>query len=308
VGLASTQIKKTTGAHVDRETCIACGLCSAVCPMGIPYPFSVETGQVKVALYSDRLSMCIRCGHCMAICPTQSIYADGLTYAESLFELPHLDLESDRFFDLLTGRRSVRAFRDAPVPREMLERIVEAISLAPMSFTPHKVQITVVQRREVIERVLPSIVEFYEDLVRKMDNPLIRLLIRLRAGQETFNSLRHHVLPSLAFRLPDMKAEGGDTITRGAPSMLVFHAHREAEGRTADAWIALTYGLLAAHALGLGATAIGLVPPVIERSPEVREIFKIPLENQVLASMIIGYPRYRFQRGIRRELASVNWI
>jgi nitroreductase len=119
---------------------------------------------------------------------------------------------------------------------------------------------------------------------------------------------RRHVLPSLAFRLPDMKAGKGDTITRGAPSMLVFHAHWEAEGRTADGWIALTYGLLAAYALGLGATAIGLVPPAIERSPELREVFEIPPENQVLASMIAGYPRHHFRRGIRRKLENVNWI
>jgi hypothetical protein len=105
-----------------------------------------------------------------------------------------------------------------------------------------------------------------------------------------------------------MKAGQGDTLTRGAPSMLVFHAHREAEGRTADGWIALTYGLLAAHALGLGAAAIGLVPPAIERSPELRAIFEIPAENQVLASMIVGYPRYPFWKSIRPELANVNWI
>jgi nitroreductase len=141
-----------------------------------------------------------------------------------------------------------------------------------------------------------------------MGNPLARFVIRQKAGQEAFNSLRNHVLPSLAFRLPDMKAGQGDPITREAPSMLVFHARREAEGRTADGWIALTYGLLAAHALGLGATAMGLVPPAIERSSALRAIFEIPPENQVLASMIVGYPRCHFQRGIRRKLANVNWI
>jgi nitroreductase len=217
-------------------------------------------------------------------------------------------LESERFFDLLASRRSVRAFKDTPVPREVLEKIVEAISFAPMSFAPHKVQVTVVQKREVIERALPVLVKLYGELGQMMDNPFTRMVIRWRAGQEVFNSLQNHVLPSLAFRLADMKAGKGDTITRGAPSMLLFHARREAEGRTADGWIALTYGLLAAHALGLGATAIGLVPPAIERSPELRELFEIPPENQLLASMIVGYPRYHFQRGIRRRLANVNWI
>jgi nitroreductase len=244
----------------------------------------------------------------MAICPTQSIHIKGLCYAEHFFALPDSVLPSEQFFDLLIGRRSVRVFKDTPVPREMLQKIVEAISLAPMSFTPHKVQVTIVQRREVIECALPLIVKLYQDLSRRMHNPVIRFLIRHKAGQEAFGSLQNHVLPSLAFRLPDMIAGKGDTITRGAPSMLLFHAHQAADGRTADGWIALTYGLLAAHALGLGATAIGLVPPAIEQSPALREIFAIPPENQVLASMIVGYPRHHFQRGIRRELANVTWI
>jgi nitroreductase len=133
-------------------------------------------------------------------------------------------------------------------------------------------------------------------------------MIRRRTTPEQFNVLKNHVLPSMAYRLPDMKAGGPDTITRGAPVLLLFHAHREAEGHTDDTWIALTYGLLAAHALGLGATALSLVPPVVERTPELRTLFQIPPENEVVASMVVGYPRVRFRRGIRRELADVHWI
>jgi nitroreductase len=243
----------------------------------------------------------------MVICPTRSIHIAGLSYDEHLFDLPCGGLDGDAFFDLLASRRSIRAFKDTPVPRDVLQRIVDAISLAPMSFPPHKVALTIVQRREDIERALVLIVRRYEDLVQWMKNPIIRFMIRRRVGREAFDSLRNHVLPSLKYRLPDMKAGKGDTITRGAPALLLFHAHRGAEGRTADGWIAVTYGLLAAHALGLGATAISLVPPVVERSPELRAMFEIPPEHEVLASMIVGYPRHRFRRGIRRELAGVQW-
>jgi hypothetical protein len=58
----------------------------------------------------------------------------------------------------------------------------------------------------------------------------------------------------------------------------------------------------------LGATAIGLVTRVVERSPELRELFQIPPENEALASMIVGYPRHRFRHSIRRDLAGVHWI
>jgi nitroreductase len=244
----------------------------------------------------------------MAICPTESIRVDSLSYAEDFFALPRCDWNADAFFALVASRRSIRVFKDTPVPREVLQRILEVISLAPMGFPPHKVEVTIVQKRETIEQALPLIVKHFEDLGRRMKNPFIRFMIRRRAGREAFNSLKNHVLPSLEFRLPDMKAGKGDTITRGAPVMLLFHAHREAESHTADAFIALTYGLLAAHALGLGVTAISLVPPVIERSPELRRMFEIPPENKVLASMVVGYPKYRFKRGIRRELAGVRWL
>ena len=164
------------------------------------------------------------------------------------------------------------------------------------------------QKRKTIEQALPFMVDLYEKLGKWMKNPFIRFMIRRRAGRETFNTLRTHVLPSLAYRLPAMKAGTDDTITRGAPAMLLLHAQREAGNHTEDAMIDLTYGLLAAHALGLGATAIGLIPPVVERSPELRKLFKIPLENEVLAAMIVGYPKLRFRKGIRRELAGVTWL
>ena len=176
-----------------------------------------------------------------------------------------------------------------------------------MSYTPHKIELTVVQRRELLEQALPIMTKMYEGLCHMMNNPLTRMIIRRRAGREAFLSLRNHVVPSLGYRLQDMKEGRGDTLTRGAPSIIIFHANKDADGRKEDVWIALTYGLLAAQAIGLGAAAIGLVPPVIQLSKELRAIFEIPAQNEILASMIVGYPQYRF-KGIHREMAGVNWL
>jgi len=99
-----------------------------------------------------------------------------------------------------------------------------------------------------------------------------------------------------------------DTIARFAPAMIVFHANRNAENYEADIYIALTYGFLAAHALGLGGSAIDLIPPAIQNSQKLRKMFSIPDTNIVAASMILGYPKYRYPRGITRELKSVAWI
>jgi ferredoxin len=288
---------------IQRETCKACGLCAEVCPNKIMQ----KTGPATVSLRQDRLSTCFKCGQCMAVCPTQSIVVEGLSYARDFFELPPSPA-AQSFFDMIARRRAVRNFEDRPVPRQVLERVVEAISFAPPGFPPIKTELVVVQDTAVIRQALPHMIELYDFLVRAMQHPIKRLFVRREAGAETFHTLETHLVPLLIKRLPELKRGTEDTLTRGAPAMIIFHGNRAAENFRADAYIALTYGFLAAHALGLGGSAMDIIPPAIEKSRELRKLFSIPETNQVVAAMILGYPKYRYQRGIKRSLKSVQWI
>jgi len=212
------------------------------------------------------------------------------------------------FFNFLSSRRSIRNFQDKPVPKEMLQRMIDAVTLAPMGFPPHKVEVTVVQNRTVIKKALPHLMKLYGDLNKWIKNPLVHFFMKRKMNQETFNTIKNHVVPAMEKGLPEMKEKGRDIFTRGAPALILFHAPRDSENHTEDSHIAVTYGLLAAHALGLGASAIGLIAPAVERNRDLRKMFQIPKENEVLASMIVGYPKLSFKRGIKRELARVSWI
>jgi len=229
-------------------------------------------------------------------------------YTKDFFDLPIGGFGECDFFNFLSSRRSVRNFKDKPVPKEMLQRILDAVALAPMGFPPHKIEVTVVQNRLTIHKALPQMVKLYGDLKKWMKNPLIRFLMKWKMNPETFNTIQNHVMPSMEKGLREMKEKGRDIFTRGAPALILFHASRGSENHTEDSHIAVTYGLLAAHALGLGASAIGLIPPAVERNKELRKLFQIPDDNEVLASMIVGYPRIPFMRGIQRKLAEVTWI
>ena len=290
--------------NINWETCTLCGLCEEICPIRI----MKKNNEAGISLRLDRLPLCIKCGQCMAVCPFQSINVDGLSYEKDFITLPTGYAADMPFLDMIKTRRAIRAFKEQSVPKELLEKVVEAISFAPPSFTPLKTEIVVVQDTAVIRKALPAMINLYDGLVKAMGHPVGRFVVRRKNGDEKFKVLEHHVVPLMKSRLPELKQGVEDTITRYAPAMIIFHAHRDAENCETDISIALTYGFLAAHALGLGGSPIDLIPPAIQKVPELRKLFSIPDNNVPVAAMILGYPKYRYQRGIKRELKSVTWV
>jgi ferredoxin len=289
---------------VNDETCKKCGLCSEVCPNKI----IKKNDSGEISFRQDRIQFCFQCGQCMAICPTESIHVEGLSYSKDFVDIPEIESFEKLFFNMILTRRAVRNFKDQPVPRELLEKIVQAIAFAPPGFPPIKTEIVVVQDTTLIRKALPHMIDVFDFLVKAMANPMMRLIIKRRVGREKFNLLLHHLIPLMRNRLPELKMGVEDTITRNAPAMILFHANRNSENYREDIYVALTYGFLAAHALGLGGSAMDIIPPPIERNKELRKMFLIPDTNEVVASMILGYPRYRYQRAIKRELKGVTWI
>jgi nitroreductase len=142
--------------------------------------------------------------------------------------------------------------------------------------------------------------------VKWIESPVVSYIIKRRKGQETFNTLKNHLYPKA--RLKNYKLEFGDRITRNAPALIIFHADMDAEEHTNNSLIYATYMTLAAHSLGLGASMIGIVPAAINKVNKVREIFRIPENNEAVMSVIIGYPKFKYKRTVKRKNFNVTWI
>ncbi|HMD67659.1 MAG TPA: nitroreductase family protein [Chitinivibrionales bacterium] len=244
----------------------------------------------------------------MAVCPTKSITVGGLSYSKDFFDLPEPQSYEEGFFNLIHSRRAIRNFSDKPVSREVLEKVVEAISFAPPGFPPIKTELIVVQNQQLIRDALPHMIELYDFLVKAMNNPFMRIFIRREVGTKRFATMRQHLIPLLVKRLPSLKNGSENTITRNAPAMILFLANRNGEDIREDIHIAAAFGLLAAHALGLGGSIMDIIPPAIEKKKELRKMFAVADDQEVVASIILGYPKYRYQRGIRREVKNVKWL
>jgi len=242
----------------------------------------------------------------MAVCSTKAINVDGLSYEHDFMDLPDQNVDHKGYLNFLANRRSVRNFKDKPITRELMDQVLESVAYAPYGAEPEKINITVINKRERIEAALPYIAEFLDNIVKWMENSIASRMIRRKRGPETFNTLRNHIYPMA--KLGNYKLEFGDRITRDAPAIIIFHADKAAEAHTDNSIIYATYTMLAAHALGLGATMIEIVPAAINRVRKVREIFGIPEQHEAVMSVIIGYPKYKYQRTIIRKKQPVFWL
>jgi ferredoxin len=286
---------------VDRETCLGDGICAEICPEDI-----LEIVDEKAATVKARADACILCGQCVAVCPTESLAMPQLPM-EGFQRLPKQPFGYEEFFDFLSLRRSVRVFKDRPVEREVIQKILDAAATAPMGFPPHTTQVIVIDDRDELDFLLKEFVKDYEFVVKGFSNPIIRTMIRLRAGAENFHTLKHCIVDIARHANKVYRESGGDNYMRGAPVLMLFHGNRWTMSYEENAHLVCHHSMLAALSLGLGSTIIGLIPPVVDRSKHLRERYGIPKDNRVLTSLVLGYPKYKYRQSITRNLAGVQY-
>lgn len=286
--------------YVNSNTCSKCGICIEVCPALV----IEKDHKGLVGFKSDFTHLCLGCGQCMAACSTRSVFAKGLTYENDFFEFS----ERSDFFSLVEHRRSVRRYKPISVSKDEINNILHAISQAPHGDSHHHVEVTVINSRDKIMEALPIMSKFYDKLEKWLHNPIMCNMIKFKKGKDTLNTLKHHLLPRIEKGIYRNISYEYDGITRGAHTLLLFHAHKDSEEHKEDSYIFVTYATLAAQALGLGSTINGLVPAALNKTKELKKIFNIPDDHEVVISLIMGYPKYKYKRGIKREIKKVNWL
>lgn len=283
---------------IQQSTCKNCGLCAQVCPN------KVIRRNDNTHFIQEKLDLCLQCGQCMAICPSKSIKVGSLSYENDFHELSKKENNFENFLAIISGRRSVRTFKNKAVSNDLIYEIINSVSYAPFGAAPEKMEISVLNNRKTIESVLPIISNFLNGIKKLIENPISSGFLRLLSSKEEFQTIKNHIYPIGKSGLYNL--ENGDGITRGAPTIITIHAAKDAEAHTANGIIYATYIMLAAHAIGLGATMIECIIAPINRNKKLKHIFQIPTENEAIMSIIVGYPKYQYKRTIKRNNHKFN--
>ena len=292
--------------RIDQESCKACGICGHICPRHITE--TVERDKKKVTMISqERLDLCMGCGQCAAVCPTGSIHVEGMS-TEEFESVRDLEIDESQLLTLMEQRRSIRRYKDKPVPREILDRISEAAHRAPTGTSSRTTGVIVIDKPEILKTFSTLVYELYERLDKALGNPIARFFIRRRIGQGTLGTLRGFVMPGMRWYIRWYREGRSDEILRDCPALMLFHSPVREPMCEANCVIAAFHAIFMAQVLGIGTCFNDLIPPACNRGSEIRRLLDLPEDREVYASLTLGYPKYKFKRIIPRRLAEVRYL
>ncbi len=268
---------------VDTEECNSCGMCSEECPAGVI--FIAERGAMP-SLAPGGEWRCINCGHCVAVCPRGALSRGTMKPEECVPISKKLLPTAEQVEHFLKSRRSIRVYKEKPVKREVLTRLIDIARYAPSGANVQPVQWLVIEDSKEVKRLGRMVIDWMRSMAGEAP------------GQAETSQFK---LIVAAWDL------GMDVVMRGAPHLIVAHAQRGFGLSQVDCCIALTYLELAAYSLGLGACWNGFFQMVAAASPAIMEALALPEDHRLYGAMLVGHPKYRYRRIPLKKEPTIVW-
>ena len=206
--------------------------------------------------------------------------------------------------ELLRARRSSRTFREGPVERAIIEKIIDGARFAPSASNSQGTEFLVVQDREILRKITELTADYLTGIVEKLRNPVTRSLLLLVARKKVKGPIRS--LESFERTVKAVKS-GQDRILRGASTLLLFHGDQERFFAEADANLALQNATLIAQALGLGSFYTGYVVSACRRDDRISRLLSVPEGRKVYGGLALGYPKVAFEKWMERRPPQITW-
>jgi formate hydrogenlyase subunit 6/NADH:ubiquinone oxidoreductase subunit I len=292
--------------QINSATCKACGICGEVCPCHI---LEVKgKGRNKYSIVSvERSQLCMFCGQCAAVCPTNSIEVSGLN-SEEYGAFESVTIKDKQLLVIMKQRRLIRRYEKKPVHRDVFERIMEAVHLAPTGTGSQSTGIIIINESESLISLSELVYQQYERLSKVLKNPIGRLIVKQRAGRKGLGTLQGFVMPGMRWYIKWYRDGISDEIRRDCPALMLFHSPMNEPMGEGNCVIATTYAEFMAQALGVGACRNDLIPPICNRSHPIRELIGLPADREVYSGLTLGYSKYKYQRQIPRRVAEVRYL
>jgi nitroreductase/Pyruvate/2-oxoacid:ferredoxin oxidoreductase delta subunit len=298
---------RTVTTVIDRERCIGCGECVRVCPS---QTLAMQDG--KAVVTGERS---LGCGHCAAVCPVEAVRVEVIDPHSFRFHsfacrtdwMPYGACDAAELARLMASRRSCRCFDSQAVDRSLLEDLVKIGTTAPSGTNSQAWTFTLLPTREALMRLGYAIAVFFKDLNRMAANALLRHGLRFIGRTELADYYRDYY-PTVVEALADWEQHGRDRLFHGATAAIIVGSTPGGSCPAEDALLATQNILLGAHALGLGTCLVGFAVSAIQKDGRIKDLLKIPREENVHAVIAVGHPAVTYQRLTGRRKPTTRFV
>ena len=268
---------------IDQEKCNQDGICVAECPARIIQLDSKEDYPTPTSDFKD---VCLKCGHCVTVCPTGALSLDWLSPEDCKPIKQELLVTPEQAEQFLRGRRSIRAFKEKTVPRTILEKLLEIACSAPSAKNQQPWHWIVVQEPAEVRRLAGMVIDWMRAVIPDYPEEAEAMgFIRAVASWD----------------------EGYERICRGAPHIIVAHADKNWGFGAEDCALALSLLDLFATSIGLGACWGGYFYKAVNAHPPLFNALGLPNDHLAFGAIMVGYPKFKYQRIPIRNRPRVTW-
>jgi len=231
----------------------------------------------------------MNCGHCMAVCPAGALTLNDMDMDDFEPMPKESGITAGQLEQLFTTRRSIRAYKDKPISRDTLRALFRLVGYAPSGHNARVVQWLVIEDPKEIKRLSGLVIEWMRGLLE--DSP------EMAIGME-------------ADLLVGAWDRGEDYILHSAPIVAVAYGpqhFRDVHPVRSEFAIAMSYLELAAWSMGIGACWAGFFQAAVQFYPPMNDAIGLPEGQLSYECMMLGYPKFKYQRVPMRREPSVLW-
>ncbi len=207
-------------------------------------------------------------------------------------------------------RKSIRAFKPDPVPRERIEEILRLTIRAPSAINLQPWEFLVVMGEER-ERLSRRLIKAYREKQISCGPGAVKPLPKTfgKRGAKTLEGM-HPFFEEMNVNSNQFINEGSCNFYGAPVAVLICLDDSFSSARLVDIGAALGYFVLAAHDLGLATCPIGLITAYED---EIKDVLNIAENKNVVMGTALGYPDWnspinRF-KSFRDDLEKfIRWI
>jgi nitroreductase/NAD-dependent dihydropyrimidine dehydrogenase PreA subunit len=270
---------------IDASKCKGDAHCVASCPYQL---LQLPEGSKTPRPVEGLAATCIRCGHCVAACPHEALLHQEIPLSECPRLQPELAVSFAQAEQLLRSRRSTRSYRERPVERETLAKLVDLAHFAPTGSNAQQVRWVVLHSPAAVKELTRHVIDMMKGMIEQ----------------------KHPLTQSYPLdQLVGAWALGLDLVTYRAPALVIASAPKDYPLGAVDCTSALTYLDLAAPTLGLGTCWAGFMMLAERWYPPLKQAIAhlLPEGHACHGIMMVGYTKLRYHRLPKRNPVEIIW-